>query len=84
VERFAQVEAAHGDAARAARLFGAGNGMRERLGAGMEPVMAAEYAPILWKLRAALGDEVFHAAYAEGRALKSEQAIELALEPRSG
>jgi predicted ATPase len=39
-----------------------------------------EYAPYLAKARAALGDEAYEAAYAEGYAMPLEQAIEVALD----
>ena len=39
-----------------------------------------EFAPYIAKARAALGDEAYEAAYAEGRAMSVEQAVAYALE----
>jgi non-specific serine/threonine protein kinase len=79
IERFAQAAAGQGDHERAALLFGAGRGMRDRLGMTLEPVMEAEYAPLQCSLRAALGDKRYADAFNRGRALRNEDAIALAL-----
>ena len=39
-----------------------------------------EYAPYIAKARAALGDEAYEAAYAKGRAMTLEHAIDYALQ----
>jgi tetratricopeptide (TPR) repeat protein len=68
--------------ARAARLFGAAEALRESIGEAMPPVERAGYEGSLTAVRAALGEERFAAAWAEGQALSREQAIQYALEER--
>ena len=63
----------------AARLCGAGDALRERLGSALPPVYPAGHARTLAAARAALGDEAFAAARDEGRALAPEGAIAEAL-----
>jgi hypothetical protein len=75
LEGFAHVAGAEGDAERAARLFGAAEALREALGAPLPPVERAHYDRSVAATRAALGEEAFAAAWAEGRALSLEQAI---------
>ncbi|MHB8578121.1 MAG: LuxR C-terminal-related transcriptional regulator, partial [Dehalococcoidia bacterium] len=68
---------------RAARLFGTAEGLREAIGAEQTPVNAADYARSLAVARDQLDAAAFAAAWAAGRALPLEQAIEefLANEP---
>jgi len=63
---------------RAAHLWGAASALRDRIHAHLPPSYEADYAPTLDKVRAALGEETFTAAWAEGRALTLEQALSLA------
>jgi hypothetical protein len=67
--------------AHAARLFGAAESLRERLGAEMMPDERVEYDQALNALRASLGDQAaaFEAAWQAGRALSFEDALALAL-----
>jgi predicted ATPase len=69
-------------AKRAARLFGAAEALREALGSALYPVERPEHETFVIATRAALGDEVFAAAWAEGRALPLDQAIAYALAER--
>jgi predicted ATPase/class 3 adenylate cyclase len=80
LERFACLAATQGQAARSARLFGAGESLREAIGARMDAADRADYEPHVAAARAALGDEAFAVAWAEGRAMTLEAAIEYALE----
>jgi non-specific serine/threonine protein kinase len=68
---------------RAARLGGAAETLREAIGAPLAPEYRLGHDQAVQAMRAALGDEVFAAAWAEGRALPLEQAIALALEGRA-
>ncbi len=63
----------------AARLLGAAEIMRETIGTPLPPSDGAEYARQVSAAGAALGQEGLAAAWAEGRAMSLEQAIERAL-----
>ncbi len=65
---------------RAARLWGAAEALREVIGSPRPPNEREEYERGLATVREALGEEVFSAAWAEGRAMSLEQAIEYALQ----
>ena len=67
-------------AVRAARLLGAATGQFEAIGAAMWPADRLEYERTVAAARAALSEEVFAAAWAEGRAMTLDQAIAYALE----
>lgn len=72
--------AARGEARRAAMLFGFGDAMREEVG---QREVYAHYRTVhdrgMNEARIALGDEEFAAAWYEGRAMKPEAAMNLAL-----
>jgi DNA-binding CsgD family transcriptional regulator len=59
----------------AARLFGAADAIRERMGAVRFKIYDAGYEASVEALRDALGDKDFDAAWAEGAALSTEEAI---------
>jgi tetratricopeptide (TPR) repeat protein len=85
LEALAGLAAAEGEPERAARLFGAAAARREALGSPIPPVDRAEYQRRVADVRAALGEEAFTAAWAEGQVLPIEPAIALALgEGRNG
>jgi predicted ATPase/DNA-binding CsgD family transcriptional regulator len=65
---------------RAARLLGAAEAHRERMGAFLQPSDTPEYHRILIEVREHLDDLSFHATWAEGRRMTLEQAIAYALE----
>jgi predicted ATPase/class 3 adenylate cyclase len=69
-----------GQGERAARLFGAAEGLRARIGASGHSFERAVYADSVASVRAQLDQETFAVAWAEGRAMTLEQAIALALE----
>ncbi len=80
LEGLAAVASAKGHYAQAARLFGAAEVLGEVLGLHhMRASDRAHYDESVAFARAALGDGDFGAAWAEGRALTLEQAIEYAL-----
>jgi hypothetical protein len=74
------VAAAQGQAHLAACLGGYTEALREALGVPLLLERWACHDQAVAAMRAALGEEVFAAAWAEGRALPLEQAIVLALE----
>jgi predicted ATPase len=69
----------HDQLRRAARLLGAAEADRERMGAFLQPSDTPEYQRILGEVREHLDDRSFEAAWAEGRRLTLEQAIAEAL-----
>jgi len=59
----------------AARLFGAADAIRQRMGAVRFKIYDAAYEVSLAALRDAMGDKDFDAAWAEGATLSTEEAI---------
>ena len=81
LEGLAAVVAALGSSLRAARIWGAAEGLREEVGSPLAPKDRPRYDRRVAAARAALGDgAAFDRAWQEGHALPLEQAIELALE----
>jgi tetratricopeptide (TPR) repeat protein len=80
LERLAWVAVAQGRASRAAHLGGAAEALWEALSVPQAREDRADHHRAMQAMRAALGEEAFTAAWAEGRALSLEQAIALALE----
>jgi hypothetical protein len=68
-----------GQPARAARLFGAAEGLRARIGALGQPIERATHEQSVARVRAQLDQETFAAAWAAGRAMTLEQASACAL-----
>jgi predicted ATPase/class 3 adenylate cyclase len=68
--------------ARAARLFGAVEALRESAGLPLAPIYRVAYERDVATTRAQLGDAAFAAAWAVGRALSLDQAIRVALGER--
>lgn len=66
---------ARGQTERAAQLAGAATALRQRSGMSREPTEQAEIDKVLAAARAALGDEAFAVAWAQGTALQPEQAL---------
>src|SRR5262249_54296049 len=63
------------NAERAARLFGAAEALREAIHSSIPAAWRAEYEESFALLRAALGEERFTAAWAEGRAVPLQEVI---------
>jgi non-specific serine/threonine protein kinase len=80
LEGFASIAKTQGFAKRAAQLFGQADALREAIGAPLAPVERPEYERDIAAVRAALSEEEFAAAWAQGRAMTLEQAIECALD----
>jgi predicted ATPase/DNA-binding SARP family transcriptional activator/DNA-binding CsgD family transcriptional regulator len=79
LECLATVVSIQGDHGRAARLFGAGEALREAIGASQVPFYLVDYCRGKDAARAALGEEAFATAWAEGRAMTFKQAVEYVL-----
>ncbi len=71
----ARAAAALGQAARAARIFGAATALRERIGAPLKGPFRPGSVHNLAMVKAALGEEAFAAAWAAGRAMTPEEAV---------
>jgi predicted ATPase/class 3 adenylate cyclase/Tfp pilus assembly protein PilF len=80
LEGFADLAGVQGQPRRVARLFGAAEGLREAVGAPLPPSVRADYDGKVAAVRASLGEAELARAWAEGRAMTLEQAIEYALE----
>jgi predicted ATPase/DNA-binding SARP family transcriptional activator len=80
LDSVAGVAAARGECERAARLFGASKALREASGLPVALVDRPEYDRDVAAVRAALGQEAFAAAWAEGRSMTLDQAVTSALE----
>jgi tetratricopeptide (TPR) repeat protein len=64
---------------RAARLWGAAEALRQSIGSRPAPAARATRERLMAAALEQLGETAFAAAWAKGQAMKSEQAIELAL-----
>jgi non-specific serine/threonine protein kinase len=79
LEPVAAVAAAEGDADRAARLWGASDSLLERVGSTLTPTHESFRASYFSSASDRLGDEAFHTALVQGRALSFAQAAQYAL-----
>ncbi len=80
LEAFAILAAAQQQAERAVRLFGAAESFHEALYYSLLPMWRIEHDRGVAAAREQLGEAAFAQAWAEGRAMTMEQAIECALE----
>lgn len=83
LDRLAQVAAAQGNWERAARLLGAEEALREAIGAPLPPSEHDGREQTLKNAHEHLGEELFAAAWADGYAMKLEDAITYALSEES-
>lgn len=79
LEEMAEVASAHKQNERAVRFLGAAEALRETLGWRPSPVAQADHDKLAASICAALGNATFETAWAEGRAMTLEHAIEYAL-----
>jgi len=79
LECLAMIAKAQEEEQRAARLFGAAEALRENINTSMTPFERVEYDREVNDLRANMDGLTFVKAWAEGRVLTMEQAIEYAL-----
>jgi tetratricopeptide (TPR) repeat protein len=80
LEGFAKLAGAAQQPQRAARLFGAAEALRERIGTPLPAVERADYDGAVALARAQLDPAAFSAAWAEGKVLGWEEAAAYALE----
>jgi predicted ATPase/DNA-binding SARP family transcriptional activator/Tfp pilus assembly protein PilF len=81
LEEFAALAAARNRPARAVALWGYAEPLREEMGAPRPPCDQPRYSEQVAASRSVLGDDAaFDAAWQQGRAMKLEEAIELALQ----
>jgi predicted ATPase len=76
----ASVALKKGQAERAAQLFGASDSMHKTLGRAIDPGDQADFVDFQAATRAALNEQAFTAAWAEGQAMTLGQAVAYALE----
>ena len=60
----------------AVRLWAAVEALRERIGAPPNYIERARYEPLIATAREALGEKAFESAWAEGRTLTPERALD--------
>jgi len=75
LEGLAWIASAEGEVVRAARLLGAAEALRRRIGAGHEPQYRADHARAVDQARAMLGEAGFASALAAGQGMSVEEAI---------
>jgi len=78
----AALAAYQGHPARAARLWGAAEALREAIGAALSPTELRVYAPYVAAARASFDGAAWEEAWAEGRAMTAEEAEGYALAQR--
>jgi non-specific serine/threonine protein kinase len=81
LEAFAQLATSQNQFRRAAILGGASEQQRRKLNLRADPAREALIASRIATVSSQLGEEAFQAAWAEGRNLKMQQAIDYALNP---
>ena len=80
LDGLAEVACAFGDHGRACNLFGAGEALRQEIGAPLPSFEKVDYERGVAAARAGLGEEGFAAAWSEGRAMTPDEAVEYALD----
>ena len=79
LEGFAGLAGAKAQGGRAARLWGAAEALRKTIGAPLSSEGRQYFERIMVAARAQLGEAAWEAAFAEGRAMELEEAVEYAL-----
>jgi hypothetical protein len=79
LEGFAGLAGERGQGARAARLWGAAEALRESIGSPPTPEARPYYEGSIAAARALLGERAWEAAFAEGSAMSPEEAAGYAL-----
>src|SRR2546421_6298260 len=75
------VVSAQGEPGWAARLWGAAEVLHETIGEPLSPVEQASYESAITNAHRRLGERAFAAAWAEGRTMTSDQALQALLRP---
>jgi predicted ATPase/DNA-binding CsgD family transcriptional regulator len=81
LEVLAMLARAQDQPVQAARLFGTAEAALEEIGSSMQPSQNPRYETYVAEIRDQLGEDTFAAAWAEGRAMRLEDAIASALAP---
>src|SRR5204862_7042365 len=79
LEGLASFAGGQGEALRAARLWGAAEGLREVIGSPLSPADQGKYEQDIAVARAQVNEAEFTSAWASGRTLAMEPAIAVAL-----
>jgi hypothetical protein len=79
LEGLAAVAVAQAQSQRAARLFGAAEGLREAIGAPVPPADRAEHDHSVAAVRSALGEAAFAAEWGEGQTMSLDEVVAYAL-----
>ena len=79
LESFASLAVSRATGLRAARLFGAAEALREAAGAPMTALEREEYDAEVGRLRGMLDAEAFASAWADGRRMTADEAVDFAL-----
>jgi tetratricopeptide (TPR) repeat protein len=79
-ETMAAIAAVQGDCERAARLFGAGEILRQEVGASVLPAYRPDYDRGVAALRSSLSEEAIHTAWKAGQTMTLDEALRYALE----
>jgi len=79
LEGFAGLAGARAQGARAARLWGAAEALRETISDPLAPADRPEYERSMAAARAGLGEASWEASFAEGKSMLLEEAVEYAL-----
>lgn len=82
LKELGKLAGAQANVARAGQLLGAAEALREALGAWLLPDECSGYDQTIAALHARFGHAAFKAAWAQGRAMTTEQAIALALKDK--
>lgn len=82
LESLAEIRLAQAQARDAARLWGAATSLREAIHVPLPPALRDEQARNVDASRAALGEQAFRAAWAEGQAMTMDEAVAYALGER--
>jgi hypothetical protein len=75
LEGLAGAAAVQGEPARAVRLWGAAEALREVIGAPLPPIERVDYERLVAKARVQLGEEAFTSAWAQGRTMTPDHVL---------
>ena len=83
-ETMAAIAAVQGDGERSARLFGAGEILRQEVGASVLPAYRLDYDRGVAALRCSLSEEAIHTAWKAGQTMTLDEALRYALDEENG
>jgi predicted ATPase len=79
LEGLGKIAATQNDFERAARLFGAAEALREKMGTPIPPIQRGDYENKVSELRAGMGDVEFKRTWDEGRAMSKDEVTQYAV-----